>query len=929
VAFPDDPQLPVMVEIAPGADPGDSPGTWSWVDITGYVRERDKIRITVGKQDEASRAAPSRCLLRLDNAAGDFSPRNPLGQWYGQLGPNTPLRVRARHAYDLFARTESNGWGTATSGQVWSVDAASAADYSVTSGRGRMSIASVNAERRIVINSGVTNQAMVVRSLLTVTPTGAPINWGVVLRHSSTSNYYWVDAQVGTDSSITLRLVKRVAGTLTQVTTAASGVVHSTSVSRWMRARIVGSRVQARVWADGDPEPQTWQLDVTDTSLPSGTGVGAVGRAMTGNTNGTFTLSFDQLDVSTDRFCGHVSSWPPRWDKSLVDATVPIQADGPLRQPRRSGSSARSALRRTIPASNPLAYWPAEDGADASVVASAIPGHRPLSIVGSPEFKTLAEWLNLGYTVRYGTAALADLAGGAQMRAEVPGSVTSATDGAWTVALVANPASLSGLSADLILAEVHTPAGTYRRWRLVATKTARTQVVAIDADGAATTVIDHGGVNITMALWDFAVWQSGSNIEVGYGWRSVGGYRAQASVAGSLRGVGRLVINPTGVTNSAAAMPMGHLAVWAGHSLPVVDGRDGAMISALFGYGWSGIGTSAEAPTGEPATRRLARLAAEDGITADVPAVAAAHEMLMGYQQPGSALALYQECEAADGGVLYEDGFGLGYLPRMHRYNPPVTLTLDGAADQVADAPEPVDDDQQLRNRVRVTRPHGSSAVAEDADSIAAVGLYEPPEMSVNLASDGPLPSIAGWQVHVGASTEMRWPLISVDLAGSPELIDQVLACRVQSRIVMDNPPPQALGSAVDVLVEGYTEVIGFRVWQIDFNCSAASPWRVFTVGDPVFGRLDTGGSELALGVDDAATELLVATDVGSQRWITDAERPGNFPFAAHLGGEVVKVTGIDGTYSPQTFTVERGVNGITKPHPAGSRLRIASVAVA
>lgn len=929
MAFPEDPQLPVMVEIAPGAAPDGNPGAWSWTDITGYVREQDKIRITVGKQDEASRAAPSRCLLRLDNASGDFSPRNPLGQWYGQIGPNTPLRVRARHAYDAFDRTEASGWGTATSGQAWAISGGSASDFSVASGVASQSLGSTNALRNSLLDVGSATQRMTVDATVPVVPTGAAITVWAVVRAADTNNYYAAVLNVGTTGVMALSLFRRSGGTLAPALAVSTDLPAHTAGQTWrIVVEAVGPQLRASAWRPGVDTFPGWLVRATDTALAAGTLAGVLSRRETGNTDGTQVISFSGYDVSVDRFSGYVSSWPPRWDKSLVDATVPIQAEGPLRQPRRSGSSARSALRRTIAASGALAYWPAEDGADASVAASAIPGHRPLSIVGSPDFKTLDEWLNVGYTVRYGTAALADLSGGAQLRAEVPGSVTSATDGAWTVALVANPANLAGLSADLILAEVHTPAGTYRRWRLVATKTARTQVIALDADGAATTVIDHGGVSITMSPWDFAVWQSGSNIEVGYGWRSVGGYRAQASVAGSLRGVGRLVVNPTAVTNSAAPVPVGHIAVWAGHSLSVVDGRDGAMILALFGFGWSGIGTAAEAPTGEPATRRLARLAAEDGITADVPAVNASHELLMGYQQPGSALALYQECEAADGGVLMEDGFGLGYLPRMRRYNPPVALTLDGAAGQVADAPEPVDDDQQLRNRVRVTRPHGSSAAAEDAESIAAVGLYEPPEMSVNLASDEPLPNVAGWQVHVGASAEMRWPLISVDLAGAPELIDQVLACRPQSRIVMDNPPSQALGSAVDVLVEGYTEVIGFRVWRVDFNCSPASPWRVFTVEDPVNGRLDTGGSELALGVDDAATELLVATDVGSRPWITTAGRPGNFPFAAQLGGEVVKVTAIAGDYSPQTFTIERGVNGITRSHPAGTRLRIASVAV-
>lgn len=88
--------------------------------------------------------------------------------------------------------------------------------------------------------------------------------------------------------------------------------------------------------------------------------------------------------------------------------------------------------------------------------------------------------------------------------------------------------------------------------------------------------------------------------------------------------------------------------------------------------------------------------------------------------------------------------------------------------------------------------------------------------------------------------------------------------------------------------------------------------------------RLDTSGSELALAAGADDTELLVATDSPYQVWITTATRPQGFPLRLQLGGEVVEVTGITGEYSPQAMTVVRSVNGISKSHPAGTRLRLA-----
>lgn len=69
--------------------------TLGWVDITGYVYIRDGIRITRGRADESSSSAPAECRLTLNNRDGRFSPRNPMGPYYGLFGRNTPIRMSA------------------------------------------------------------------------------------------------------------------------------------------------------------------------------------------------------------------------------------------------------------------------------------------------------------------------------------------------------------------------------------------------------------------------------------------------------------------------------------------------------------------------------------------------------------------------------------------------------------------------------------------------------------------------------------------------------------------------------------------------------------------------------------------------------------------------------------------------------------------
>jgi hypothetical protein len=67
-----------------------------------------------------------------------------------------------------------------------------------------------------------------------------------------------------------------------------------------------------------------------------------------------------------------------------------------------------------------------------------------------------------------------------------------------------------------------------------------------------------------------------------------------------------------------------------------------------------------------------------------------------------------------------------------------------------------------------------------------------------------------------------------------------------------------------------------------------------------------------------------VATDSGPV-WTTAASA---FPFDVTIGGEVVTVTNITGTTSPQTFTVTRSINRAVKNQSAGSSVSLTHPAI-
>lgn len=67
-----------------------------WTDITSYVMVRDdsgNISITKGQPNESTLPDKSTCNFLLNNRDGRFSPRNPSGIYYGQIGRNTQFRV--------------------------------------------------------------------------------------------------------------------------------------------------------------------------------------------------------------------------------------------------------------------------------------------------------------------------------------------------------------------------------------------------------------------------------------------------------------------------------------------------------------------------------------------------------------------------------------------------------------------------------------------------------------------------------------------------------------------------------------------------------------------------------------------------------------------------------------------------------------------
>lgn len=84
----------IVLEAAFGADPSDVSGAgWVWTDITN-MRNDPGVSVTIGRADNVSQTPAAVLTCVLNNAAGDYTPTNPLGAFYPNVKQNTPIRLR-------------------------------------------------------------------------------------------------------------------------------------------------------------------------------------------------------------------------------------------------------------------------------------------------------------------------------------------------------------------------------------------------------------------------------------------------------------------------------------------------------------------------------------------------------------------------------------------------------------------------------------------------------------------------------------------------------------------------------------------------------------------------------------------------------------------------------------------------------------------
>ncbi len=885
------PPLPITVELAPGADPNASPSDWEFTDEGIRWRAQAGIRLVSGQDDEDAEVKPGSAEMVLDNRDGRLSPRNVLGEWYGRLRRNTPLRVGLDGVDDDFERVRVSGWGTEpVSGYSWLHSGASA--WTVDGADGHYTQSGVNVVQYGILNGSVGFDVDVYSTArLPVAPTGGAWVHATVVRRVDNLNNYRLFTEFGTDGKIYVKIVRQAgSGTSTDLTTLTdSGVTYIANDLIHTHVRAIGTTLQIRVWKNSDPEPDTWDASVAD-SLVMGTTVGLYEWRLATNP-GALTVTVSNFRVRSSIWTGQVPEWPVRWpDKSGADCVTPVSASGVLRWLNQVQPKLTDPISQQLAALNPQAYWTLQDGSDATTAGSVLP--RPRGIAGR---------------VTDGTFGSSDAPPGASSALTLNTTTTSRFTGvvnSWTIpqdGFAAMAYLRFGGLPDTTRTFFYVRAfGRVTRWT-VQSDAASFTVHGYDENG--NEIVDSGG---QLHLIDPTKWfaiqleasESGGTVSWAVIWHQLGSTEFRAT-SGSFSGAADRV-RELNLMAPADSTLVSH--PWVGsHTLPFVDS---VFMQVSSGY------------AGETDTERISRVFADAGIEVFVHP---GDGVPLGPQpRNATALEVGRDCEQAGWGKLYEYGAVFAYLPFAARVNPAVAMALDWSQGHIAEPPEPADDDLELINRWTSSRPNGSTRTVEDEDSIAAERLYADGG-DVNVWSDPQLEDDAGFHVAVGTRDVLRWPRVVIDLVRNPELIPMWLACRPGSRITIANLPEQVAGQVADLLLLGAEQEIRQHVWRVTMTLSPGAPWTQVGVWGTAIG--DSTSTVLAEDLDVSETGVNITST-----WIEDTwASAGGYTWV--VNGEPITVTsvtspvGSPGAYT-QTATVVRSPT-LAKTHAAGERVRL------
>lgn len=197
---------------------------------------------------------------------------------------------------DTFNRTASSGWGTADTGQAWSVSG-TASEYAVSGGVATVTLATVNTTRRTFVDTTYTDFDYYLDIAASALATGDSLCGGPTGRYIDSSNMYMARVEFTTSNTVRVTIRKLVGGTETQLGTYTLANTYVAGDYYSVRFKASGSTFRVKVWPSTEVETPEWQISVDDTSITYASFFGTRSFAGILNTNVNPVIRYKNLRI--------------------------------------------------------------------------------------------------------------------------------------------------------------------------------------------------------------------------------------------------------------------------------------------------------------------------------------------------------------------------------------------------------------------------------------------------------------------------------------------------------------------------------------------------------------------------------------------------------------------------------------------------------
>ncbi|MFF7947029.1 hypothetical protein [Streptomyces griseorubiginosus] len=177
---------------------------------------------------------------------------------------------------DTFTRTTANGWGTADTGQTWTLTGGASSEHYTQGSEAAHQLTSINVNRYDTVTAPSADVDLRADFATSAVAAGGSQYTGIVARYVDANNLYYARLTFTTSQQVQVVLQKRVGGVQTDLATVtATELTHAAFSFFTLRFRVIGAVLMAKAWPRGGVEPGSWHATATDSSLSAAGSLGA------------------------------------------------------------------------------------------------------------------------------------------------------------------------------------------------------------------------------------------------------------------------------------------------------------------------------------------------------------------------------------------------------------------------------------------------------------------------------------------------------------------------------------------------------------------------------------------------------------------------------------------------------------------------------